>query len=196
MSVEATVTPRPDLIPDGTAVVAVESYKGDRERRRRRAPFPTPTATGVMASGSVTLTGLTADTGYILFPVTDEVQSVKVKAKKGKFKLKVTARGTTKETAGVAFNATAAAVREAIEALSNVEASEVEVTGGPGDETGSAPYVVKFLKGLAGTDVAAMEAVTTELEETPKEVTISTTAGGTSAPPEGDSAVLFRSPKE
>lgn len=195
MAVEATVEPEAGTIPDGTAVVAVERVKAEVERRDRRAPMPTPSATGIMSGGKVTLTGLEPDTAYILFPVIDEIQKVTVKAKKGKVKLKVTAGGQTKETAGIKFNATAKEAEEALEALSNVGAGGVKVEGGPGSESGATPYTVKFLKGSAGLDVALMEAVTTELEESPKEVTIETTTAGTGLPPEAASSCAFRTPK-
>lgn len=44
-------------------------------------------------------------------------------------------------TSGIAYNATAATVQTALEALSNIESGDVTVTGGPGPGT---PYVVTF----------------------------------------------------
>lgn len=174
MSVERTVTPRPALFPDGTAVQAFLKTDAEVERRQGRVPIPAPKANGVIKSGKVTLKGLDASTDYVLTGVVDEVQSIKVEAVKGKFKLKFEGQ----ETAALNFDATAEEVEEALEALSNVAAGDVEVTGGPGDEEGTKPYVVKFLATWSGKNVGAITAVTTELEEEPKKVTITTTTQG------------------
>lgn len=56
-------------------------------------------------------------------------------------------------TAAIAFDATAAAVQTALEALSNVDVGEVSASGGPLPGTG---VVVEFRNGLGGQDVAAM----------------------------------------
>lgn len=174
MSVEQTVTPTPQLFPDGTAVHAVLKTSEEAQRIRGRKPISASKASGVISSGSVTLKGLEPLTDYILVGVVDELQKVTVKAKKGKFKLKFEGQ----ETAPIKFDATAKEVQEALEALSNIAAGEVEVTGGPGDEEGTKPYVVKFLGTLSGKNVAAMTADVTELEEEPKTVTVSTTTQG------------------
>lgn len=59
-------------------------------------------------------------------------------------------------TAGIAYNANAAAVQAALEALSNIAPGDVVVTGGPGPGT---PWVVEFAGTLAMTNVALMTAV-------------------------------------
>lgn len=56
-------------------------------------------------------------------------------------------------TAGIAFNANAAAVQAALEALSNLAPGDVTVSGGPGPAT---PYVVTFRAGMG--NVAQMTA--------------------------------------
>lgn len=169
------VTPKPGLFPEGTAVEAFNARTTDVERREGRVPGPEPAASGVIKNGQVEITAEPGD--YVLVGVVDELQTVTVKAKKGKFKL-VYAGQTT---AGIKFNATAKEVEEALVALSNIAAGDVEVTGGPGDEGGTKPYVVKFLGALAGTNVAQMTAETTELEESPKTVEIATTTQGSKA---------------
>ncbi len=58
-------------------------------------------------------------------------------------------------TSTIAYNATAAAVRSAIEQLPNVSPGDVVVSGGPGPGT---PYVVAFGGQYTGTDVPAMTA--------------------------------------
>lgn len=56
-------------------------------------------------------------------------------------------------TAPIAYNATAAAVRTALEGLGAIEAGDVTVTGGPGPAT---PWVVVFGGRYAGIDVPQM----------------------------------------
>lgn len=70
----------------------------------------------------------------------------------GTFSLNVTVDGVTQKTVAIAFNASAATVDAAIEALSNVEAGDVTVTG-------AGPYVITF----AGTLVC--KAVTVALAD-------------------------------
>lgn len=195
MSVSRTVTPTPGRFPDGTAVGCYLKTAAEVERRESRVPVPDPVATGVISSGAVTFTGLAADTDYVMTGFVDEVQSVKVDATAGQFKL--TFEG--QQTGDIAFNASAAKVREELEALSNIAAEEVEVTGGPGNSGGTTPYVVKFLKTLAGKNVAAMTGANggTPLSGGGAAITISTTTQGSKA---GSGGVqvdeLFRTPVE
>jgi hypothetical protein len=87
----------------------------------------------------------------------DETQAVTVKATAGQFTLTFGADTTT----DLPFNASAAEVQTALNALASVSAGggSVTVSGGPGNETGISPYVATFGGGpLAGTDVAQMTA--------------------------------------
>lgn len=81
---------------------------------------------------------------------TNEVQKVAIKATGGSAKWTVLGQ----ETALIAFNASAVEVRAAIVALAAVGAEDVEVTGGPGNEAGSTPYVVTFKGKLAKQNIA------------------------------------------
>lgn len=87
----------------------------------------------------------------------DEVQKLTVEATGGQFKLSLAGE----ETGNLPFDATDAEVAAALEALPSVEAAngEIEVTGGPGDETGTSPYTVVFKGGLAETDEPTMTTV-------------------------------------
>jgi hypothetical protein len=177
---ERTVTPTPGLFPDGTAVHAALKTAAEVERRQGRVPIPNPKSTGVISGGKVTLKNLTEGLDYILYGVVDELQSVKVDATAGQFKLTF----ETKQTANIAFNATAAQVREALEALESVGAGNCEVTGGPGNSGGTTPYVVKFLgTALAGVNVGAMTAAngTTPLSGGGAAATVTTTTQGSKA---------------
>lgn len=55
----------------------------------------------------------------------------------------------TQQTAAIAWNATAAAVQAALEALSNVEPGDVVVTGGP---LASAAFDITYTRKLGGID--------------------------------------------
>lgn len=76
-------------------------------------------------------------------------------------------------TAAIAWNATAATVRDALNALGSVGASGVTVTGGPGPTA----YVVTF---AAAGNVNQMTA-TSSLTGTSPTVSVATTTGGTNA---------------
>jgi WD40-like Beta Propeller Repeat len=87
----------------------------------------------------------------------DEVQTVTVRATAGQFTLSF--EGET--TSDIEWNASAAEVETALNALTSINTGggSVSVTGGPGDETGSEPYVVTFDGGpLAGTEVEQLDA--------------------------------------
>jgi hypothetical protein len=183
MSVSKTVTPKPGHIPDGTAVGCYLKREADVERREGRHAIPAPTATGVMSGGSVTLSGLAASTAYVLIGFVDEIQSVKVDATAGQFKL--TFQG--QQTGNIKFNATALEVEEALVALSNIAEGDVKVTGGPGNSGGTTPYSVKFLKAWAGTNVTQMTAANggTPLSGGGAAATVTTTTQGSESGEEG-----------
>lgn len=103
----------------------------------------------------------------------NEKQSLKVQGTGGTFQLKFEGELTSK----IAFNATAAAVQAALEALDSINVGDVTVTGGPGNEAGSTPYVVVFAGRFEGTDVPALEAPD-ELTGGEAKVTVTTTEGG------------------
>jgi hypothetical protein len=172
-----TVTPRTGLLPDGTAVGVYRKHEVELEREQATAPLPKPLKSGVMASGKFTAT---LDPGnYVLIGFVDEVQEVKVDATAGQFKL--TFEG--QQTANIAYNATAAKVREELEALSNLAPGDIEVTGGPGSSGGGTPYGIKFLGEYAGTNVATITAAngTTPLSGGGAAVTVTTKTQGSKA---------------
>lgn len=87
------------------------------------------------------------------------VQSVTVKAEGGTFRLKlrnpfteVNTVAETGETVALPYNASAAEVKGALNAISTIGGlgGSVIVTGGPGDATGSSPYEIAFAGNLAG----------------------------------------------
>lgn len=106
---------------------------------------------------------------YGPYTVSNEVQTL-TEGGSGLTSFTVTWNGQT--TASIAAAATAAQVQSALEALSNVGAGNVTVTGNAGG-----PYTVTFQGALAGTDVAAM--TTTPTGGTGTVTVATTTAGGT-----------------
>lgn len=81
-------------------------------------------------------------------------------------------------TAAIAFNATAAQVEAALEALSNVNAGDVVVTGGPGP---AAAWTVTFTGAFHGDNVPQMVATGSLTGGTAPAVTVTTTTPGGSA---------------
>lgn len=96
-------------------------------------------------------------------PFVNEVQRLQVKATSGVFKVAVEIQGESFPfepeffwSSPVKYNATPAEVETAINGISYLEkdGNTVTVTGGPGDATGSNPYLIEFDGGpYAGTDV-------------------------------------------
>jgi hypothetical protein len=87
--------------------------------------------------------------------VTDEVQSITVDATGGTFTIAFQKDQVTpaQVTAPIAFDATPAQVVAALEALSDVQAASIQVTGGPGDAGGTMPYVFTFVNELGGRHI-------------------------------------------
>lgn len=114
----------------------------------------------------------------------NEKQSVKIQATGGTMKWTVPAIDidnstlTTEQTAAISGTATAAQVLAAIEALPGVNAGDYKITGGPGDEAGTTPYVVEFIGRLADQDVAAITVDATALTGGEHKATITTTTAG------------------
>lgn len=116
--------------------------------------------------GKVTSTGL----GGPYNGTTEEVQTI-TEGGSGLTSFTLTFSGQT--TDSIDADATAAEVQAALEALSNIGAGNVEVTGDPGGV-----YTVTFVGDLANTNVAQMTATPTGGTGT---VTIATATGGGSA---------------
>ncbi len=104
---------------------------------------------------------------------TNEKQTVAIDDATSSGTFTLTYSGQT--TAAIAYNANAAAVQSALEALSNIEVGDVEVTGGPGPGT---DWVVEFKATLGSTDVAMMTGNGTLLVGGSTTVTITETIKG------------------
>ncbi len=108
------------------------------------------------------------------------VQSIKVAAGEGTFKLSFEAQ----TTAALPFNASPAEVRDALNALSTIggRGGAVTVSGGPGNASGSNPYVVSFGGALAGRAVGS---ITIDSSGLGLAVGIEATCSPGSVPPDG-----------
>lgn len=103
----------------------------------------------------------------------DEVQTVTITGTPTGGTFTLTFDGDT--TANIAYNATAAALRAALEALDSIGEGNVVVTGGPGPGT---PYVVTFKNALGGQDVELMTKDTALTGGTSPNVTVVETTPG------------------
>lgn len=172
-------------VPSGGEIVAPDNFAaalGDEEGGTLDADdyFYAVTALG---SDGETLAS-TEDSQTISDSGVNEVQSVTVDATAGQYKITFSGQ----QTADIAYNATAQELEDALVALSNIGAGDVDVTGGPGDAGGTTPYVVTFQGALAETDVAQM---TTQAGTTPLSGGASTAVVGTTTPGSpGDTVVL------
>ncbi len=102
--------------------------------------------------------GLSVAAGPGNVPV-NERQVLTVKATAGEYDLTFRSPNpgsTFQTTATIPFNAPASgpgSVQAALEALSNIGAGNVTVSEGPGDETGTTPYLIEFTGGYADVNV-------------------------------------------
>lgn len=137
---------------------------------------------GVLKSGTVlakvTAAGATLGMFGPYAGGTNEVQTVTITGSPTGGTVTLALDGET--TAAIAYNANAAAVQAALEALSNVDAGDVTVTGGPGPGT---PWVVTFGGQYAGTNMPQMTASGASLTggSSPAIAVTTTTAGGAAA---------------
>jgi hypothetical protein len=83
----------------------------------------------------------------------DERQAVTIAATGGTFTLSLQGQ----ETVALPFNASTAVVQAALESVPAVGVGNVAVSGGPGDATGSDPYLVTFVGGFHGQTVPLLK---------------------------------------
>jgi hypothetical protein len=119
------------------------------------------------------------------FQPRNEKQRLIVRAGGGTFTLSFAnpADQAPETTAPITYNATAAAVQSALQALPDIGAGNVTVTGGPGNKTGAFPYTITFTGSLAAQQLAEITADPTNLTEGGEPATETTTL--TEGHPEG-----------
>ena len=135
--------------------LALASPAAAEQVRRLQGTFG-PAAQPVFGrAGSLAIYQSGANAGDVL--VADqgaqEEQQLTVAATAGQFRLCFEGQCT----GDLAFNASNASVREALWALSTIGSQELGVSGGPGDATGSKPYLVQFRNKLSRRDVPQLE---------------------------------------
>jgi hypothetical protein len=109
---------------------------------------------------------------------TNEVQKVAIGGTPTGGTFTLTFSGQT--TSAIAYNATAATVQTALQALSSIGSGNATVTGGPGPGTA---WTVTFVGALAQTDVAQMTATSSLTGGTSPSVTVTTLTSGINATP-------------
>jgi hypothetical protein len=113
----------------------------------------------------------------------DEQQEVTVAATAGTFTLGFEdpfSGGGSQQTAPIPFNAAPAEVKSALEALSTIGGlgGTVSVSGGPGDASGSTPYLIAFESVLGGDDVPELTIDASGLTPDPSASTVATASAG------------------
>lgn len=112
-------------------------------------PAETTTVKMALCTSVADETATTALTSGVELPAINATQLIQQNATSGTFSL--TYAGQT--TAAIAYDATAAAVESALEALSNIGSGDVTCTGGPLDDSA---VQVEFTGALAATDVSLL----------------------------------------
>ncbi|MFF8610782.1 hypothetical protein ACF06X_33290 [Streptomyces sp. NPDC015346] len=129
--------------------------------------------------GKITASGLYAPYAA----VTNEVQTLTVTGAPTGGTFTITFTGQT--TAAIAYNATAAAVQTALEALSNVNPGDIVVTGNAGG-----PWTLTYGGQYLGENVAAVTTTEAFTGGTTPDITIATTTGG-DTPTASDGSQMF-----
>lgn len=113
---------------------------------------------------------------------TSEIQSITVDAGGGTFTV---AFDGSAASAAIAYNATAAALKAALETLSTINPGDVAVTGGPGVAGGATPYVVTFGGRYIGQNVPPIVTAAGSLTGGAGTAAVTTGTGGGSSVSDG-----------
>ncbi|MEU1078154.1 MULTISPECIES: hypothetical protein [unclassified Streptomyces] len=165
LGIEANQTVTLDLTAFDETLHWTEASKYQPERKLKSGiPLGKNTATGLYEPYAA---------------VTNEVQTATITGAPTGGTFTLTFSGQT--TAAIAYNATAAAVQAALEALSNVTPGDIVVTGNAGG-----PYTLTFGGQYLGDNVASVTATASLTGGTTPGVTMATsTAGGTATASDG-----------
>lgn len=156
------------IVPTGAVYGTSQAFQGMAMRWLRDYDF--------RSVQDRSLVDVYAGTNIVADGLTNETQRATVTGGPTGGTFTLTYSGQT--TAAIPFNANAATVQGALNALSNIRTGDVSVTGANGG-----PYDVKFMSALGGQDVAAMTASGASLTGgTTPGVTISTVQAGSNTP--------------
>jgi NHL repeat-containing protein len=128
------------VISDGLGVSYHFEYSTDGEHW---SSFPVPDASAGVSTAVAAISATGPGTGTLA-----------VTARGGTFTLSFNGETTTT----VPYNASAATVQAALEALPSIGAGNIAVSGGPGSPSGSSPYDIAFTGTLTGTEVTQISA--------------------------------------
>lgn len=142
------------------------------------APVAGTSYAGLLTHGDLVVDVVTKNVHEYKAAGTNEVQTVSITGAPtgGTFTLTFNAQ----TTAAIAFDATAAAVRSALEALSTIGSGNVTSSGGPLPGTA---VTVTFVGALARQDVAQMTATSALTGGVSPAVSVATTAAGSAVSP-------------
>jgi hypothetical protein len=159
-------------IPAGTTIIVVESGS----LRISKAPTKPGTGVAVSSSGPAPLA-----VGEVVegpgIPAGTTIAAIAA----GELTLSNPATSSTPEAhlrAGLPFDAPAAKVRKALEGLATIGKGDVEVSGGPGDGSGSRPYEVTYTGALTNQDLPELSAEAAGLTGGPATATVTTLRDG------------------
>jgi len=158
-------------IPAGTTVTAV----GSGTIRISTAPTKPGAGVAISSSGPAPLAAGEILEGPGLAPGTTIVA-----AKAGELMLSrpaTASQASARVRAGLPFDASAAEVQRALEALPMIGKGDVKASGGPGDATGASPYEIEFT-GFPNQDVPELEADASGLTGGAASATVATTNQG------------------
>ncbi len=162
---EIIASARPSGRPDGHAPgLGACAARCARRRRRPLRRYLGPAtlalalalaAPALAAEPAWELTAIHAPTNVLPRAPVNAVFTITVSAVEGKYRLHFENPLTEKEaqTKRLRFDATAAEVQEALEKPNAIGEHNVKVTGGPGDEHGTKPYLIEFTGALGGIQI-------------------------------------------
>lgn len=171
-------------IPSGTQITAV----GLGSLTISKAPMKPGSSVAISSTGPAPLAAGETVEGPGISPGTT-IEA----AEAGKLTLSAPAESTASGVhlrAGIPSDAPASQVQGALEGLATIEEGGVSVSGGPGDESGSSPYLVEFTGARTNQDLPQLEADASGLSGGPATAVIVTENDGG----EGFSSGAFEAP--
>ncbi|HEV3323509.1 MAG TPA: hypothetical protein VG147_15095 [Solirubrobacteraceae bacterium] len=121
-------------------------------------------AAPVTPSAGWTIHSAAEPTSFSAADVQNTVDQLTVTATDGTYKLRP-APLSQEPTTAIQWDASAAEIQKALEALPPVGAGNVAVTGGPGDASGSKSYTITWVGALSGTSPGVLEVEASALKD-------------------------------
>ncbi len=131
-------------------------------------------ASAATPSAGWSIESLAEPTNFSVSETQNAVEALKVLATGGTYELQPSHSAVA--TVPITWDADAREVQQALEALAEVGPGNVSVTGGPGDASGSSPYIVTWIGGLSGGSPGALLVPESHLTDGVNEGTVSVKA--------------------